>query len=147
MAARIGFIAFTLLLCLAKPSAARAQALATVSAEEYQLLTKLLEEPDGQPAYAKRLRLIGDALERMGDPKRSLSGGYAIGLGRARIPPADGVPFALPFLDRDAEATVRAAMGLLGEYGSEAKAAVPRLRQLMDHAARGVREDAMLTLA
>jgi hypothetical protein len=92
------------------------------TAEEYKLLTQLLAELDGKPAFEKRMQLIGEALERMADPKRSLSTGYGVGMRRARIPALEGVPFLLKFLDHKAGATKRTAMHMLGEYESEAKA-------------------------
>jgi HEAT repeat protein len=129
--------------CLAHPAPVRAQ----LTAEEYKIFDKFLSEPDGKEAIEKRLGLVGAALERWGDPKRMPSSSYGVNLKRARIPAATGVPFLLGWVDHRAELTKRTAMHMLADYGAEARPAVPRLRQLMDHSIRGVREDAMLTLA
>jgi hypothetical protein len=83
----------------------------------------LLAEPDGKPAFDKRLRLIADALEQLGDPKRRLRSSYKIDMRRARIPAEEGVPFLLKFLDHQSAVTKRAAMHMLGDYGRQARPA------------------------
>ena len=53
-----------------------------VTSAELKLLDKLPAEPHGKPAFDKRLPLIADALERLGDPKRRLRSSYGIDMRR-----------------------------------------------------------------
>ena len=145
--ARAGCVGSAIVLAVAGWLGFVSMARSQVTSAELKLLDKLLAEPDGKPAFDKRLRLIADALERLGDPKRRLRSSYGIDMRRARIPAEEGVPFLLKFLDHQAEVTKRAAMHMLGGYGREARPAVPKLRRLLDDPLRYVQEDAMLTLA
>ncbi len=143
MASRSVFFA-VLTLCLSLPAAARAQ----LTTEEMTVFNKLLAEPDAAPAYEKRLRLIGDAIAREGDPKRRLGSYQVVDLKRARIPAAQGVPFLLKWLDDKDEIIKRTALRMLTAYGPEAKAALPRLRQaLASEEPRYLRNEVMLTLS
>lgn len=131
----------TLALCLSLPATARAQ----LTVEELKTFNQLLTEPDDKASYEKRLKLIGDAIEREGDPKRRPSSSYGVDLKRARIPAVDGVPFLMKWLDNQPEVVKRTALRMLGVYGAEAKSALPKLQQLMsDDPIRNVRDDAML---
>jgi len=78
-------------------------------AEEYKVFDKLLAEPDGKAATAKRLAMIAEGLERYGDDKRRESLTYGIDLKRARIPAEDGVPFLLAWAGHSVEITKRTA--------------------------------------
>jgi HEAT repeat protein len=128
---------------LAHPAPVRAQ----LTSEEQRTFMQLLQEKDGPAAFDKRLRLIGDALERWGDLKRMPTTSSQASLKAARIPVSDALAFLDKFLGHKAETTKRAALRMVGDYGPEATPAIPRLQQLMDDPHRGVREDAMLTLA
>jgi hypothetical protein len=136
-------IVLTTAVLLGPASAARAQ----FTADEVKQLDDLLKEPDSKASIAKRLALFAHALDREADPKRRLSSSYGPTFRRARIPAADGVPFLIARLDDPTEVGKRGAMSRLAEYEGEARAAVPKLRQLMDDAERNVRADAMMTLA
>src|SRR4051794_20670485 len=92
-----------LALALGQPAVVRAQ----LTADESKLFSQLLTEPDGPPAFEKRLRLIGDAIERDGDPKARPSSIIVVDLKRARIPAEQGVPFLLKRLDNSADAVRR----------------------------------------
>jgi HEAT repeat protein len=133
-----------LVVCLVQPAVARAQ----LTGEELALFNKMLAEPDAKASYEKRLKLIGDAIEREGDLKRRPSTSYQVDLKQARIPAAEGSPFLLQRLDQQSEIVKRTTLRMLGAYGADAKSAVPKLLQLMNFdPISGVRADAMLTLA
>src|ERR1043166_2172915 len=87
---------------------------AQLTGEESRIYSKLLTEPDGQPAYEKRLRLIGDAIEREADPKWRPVSSIQVDLKGARIPAAEGVPFLLKRLDHSAGAVGRAGVRMVG---------------------------------
>lgn len=144
MACRVWIlVAVAMTVCLGHPGAVRAQ----LTAEEYKVFQKLLAEPDGKAATAKRLAMIAEGLERWGDPKRRPSSTYGINLKQACIPAEDGVPFLLAWSGHPADMTRRTAIGMLADYEAEARPAVPKLRQHMDDPVPRVREDAMHTLS
>jgi hypothetical protein len=119
----------------------------TVDHRGSKLFNQLLAEPDTKASFDKRLKLIGDAIEREADPRRRPSSSYGVNLKQARIPAEEGVPFLMKWLDNKSEVVKRTAMRMLGVYGTEAKSAVPMLQQLMSgDPIRNVRDDAMLTL-
>jgi HEAT repeat protein len=121
---------------------------AQLNSAEQKLFHQLLAEPDGKPAYEKRLKLIGDAIEREADPKARIGSFYEVSLKQARIPAEDGVPFLLERLDHKAEPVKRTALRMLAAYGPEAKAASLKLQQVMNtDTIRTVRDNAVLTLA
>src|SRR5438270_1032545 len=144
MAVRISLMVAAVLGCLLGPlTAARAQ----FTAEQYKVYLQLLQEKDGPAAFAKRLQLIGDALDKDALPKAPGSyTSYQTSAKNARVPAADALPFLVKFLDRDAEITKRSALRMLADYGAAVAPVAARIRQLMDDPIRGVREDAMLTL-
>ena len=133
-----------LALCLAQPAIVRAQ----LNFEEYKVFNQLLAEPDAKPSFDRRLRLIGDALEREGDAKQRAGGTIPVDLKAARIPAADGVPFLVKRLDHSSEIVKRSAYRMLGAYGVEAKSAVPAvLKRFEQEPTPDVRAAIMLTLA
>ena len=143
MAQRILLVA-VLGLWLSQSAAVRAQ----LTNEEVKLFNQLLAEPDGMPAYEKRLRLIESVLEREGDPTRRPAGALPVDLKRARIPASLGVPFLLGRLDHPSEIVKRVVLRMIAAYGVEGKPAVPTvLDVLKQDPVRTVRADAMKTLA
>jgi HEAT repeat protein len=133
-----------LALSLGQPVVVRAQ----LTAEESRLFSQLLTEPDGPPSFEKRLRLIGDAIEREGDPKWRPTSFILVDLKRARIPAAEGVPFLLKRLEHSSEAVRRTVLRMVGAYGLEAKPAVPAVLERMQRdPVPALRADAMRTLA
>ena len=126
MKTRFCFIA-SLLTCLFQPALAWAQ----LTSDENRLFYQFLNEPDDKKSFEKRLKLIADALEREGDPKRKLSFTYPVDLKRARIPAAEGIPFLLQRLEETPEGVKRHAIRMLGEYQAEAKTTTPTLLKFL----------------
>src|SRR4051812_46094649 len=139
---RLPFI--VLALCLSQPAVVRAQ----LTPEESRLFSQLLREPDAKASFEKRLQLIGDAIEREGDPKWRPVSSIQVDLKQARIPAAEGVPFLLKRLDHSSEAVRRTVLRMLGAYGVAGKSAGPAvLERMKKEPIRALRADAMLTLA
>src|SRR5437763_11922187 len=130
MAVRIALTVALVLGCLLGQAApARAQ----LTIEQHKVYMQLMEEKDGPAAYAKRLQLIAEALEKDALPKPpGTYTSYQASAKYARVPAADALPFLLKFFDRKEEVTKRGALRMLGEYGAEAAPVAAQIRQLMD---------------